>query len=478
MARPSRFRGPEYWRRFVPPGQQQVDWNNPLCADLRILAQLSGPKSIDLVSGAESTTYVADPTSGSTPFGQASIFAGGQGQQFAHAVSDSQFSGAALIQSTTSGAYQTLIDYDNGSSARIFQFRLNLSNQLEYIAFDSALSAYAVVASLPDFQHGAPVGFSAGGTTVRLLAGETVTDTAIGGTQATLASTHSPVVGYRVGAGAAFTGGISMYALWGRMLSQEEWLEWARYPGQLFKPLARRVISFSATAGANPTILGVATSAQAGTVAAITASNAVVLGRAIASAAGTVSVNTTASVSLVGAASPVAAGTVAPVIGTAVTAVGAAIPVAAGIVQVRVDTNPVLVGASISTATGTVSITTTGDVNVNLTGVVAQVQPGNVSVQADAPIGPLPSAFGGGGGHKGWDRKEYKRKRKFLDDLDRTVEEAATPPAPPAAARRIELDLSTLQAAITKPYIRPSVPPKPLVDDNEEEFLLIHLLLD
>ena len=249
MACPSRFRGPEYWRRFVPPGQQQVDWANPLCADLRILAQLAGPRSINLVTGAESATYNADPTSGTTVFGQASIFAGAQGQQFAHGADATQFSGAALIQSTASGANQSIIDHDL-NPPRIFQFRINTSNALEYIAFDSTPTAYFATASLPDYQNGTPVGFSVGGTTVRLLAGETATDTAIGGTQATLASTHNPVVGYRAGGGTAFTGGISMYAFWGRMLSAEEWLEWARYPGQLFRPLARRVISFaSATIG-------------------------------------------------------------------------------------------------------------------------------------------------------------------------------------------------------------------------------------
>lgn len=246
--------GKQYWRRFLPVSPTEIDWSNPMTDVLLRLVRLTGPGSIDLVKGSTISPKFIEPTTGEAPFGQSSLYTGGNSGQWFNDNSlgvFSEFSSITMLRSTsTSPAQQVITDRDDsGSNGRIFNFSYYNNSGVNYTGFNSsaAASGFGFTLANAAWLETSTVGFAVQGSSVNVAVDGLVASGTMGVTQRTYNSgaTADYCIGGRViNHSIAFIGHMGLHAFWGRFLPADELAAITEYPAQLLRVVKRRIYTF------------------------------------------------------------------------------------------------------------------------------------------------------------------------------------------------------------------------------------------
>lgn len=258
--------------RYTQPqaGPLEIDWGNPLTRGLGF-ALVPSNSLQDAV-----TRIVPNTTAGvAQSTGSAGVAIG-----YASSTYPPLYPGSALQASTNytllsvladnsgRGAYRSFIDADGGGGAfRCFQFRLNASNEIEFIPFDTSQVPYTVT--------GATAVPATGVQVLGARISNNVTDVWLNGRKDGSGAASNIVATFAVpgaelglcarvsGAGQNFTGQLFLVVYWAIPLSDVELTIISANPWQLFKA-PRRVLRVAAAS--NPVLTSSAVTSASGTV--------------------------------------------------------------------------------------------------------------------------------------------------------------------------------------------------------------------
>jgi len=233
-------------RRFTsqPQGAVQIDWSNPITKDLSFVWGAANPGA-EIVTGAKGFGYTTYPTIQTTV---------GISGKCARASSNSVISfSAAPIKASSAytllafivddyggGSIRNFFDADNQNYTRTFQFRCNTSSKADFIAFNTAGSAFTVTTSsnISISTASCIVGVANGNALSIYLNGRLDATAASTGTIRPINSANALTIGGRISGGSLtnmFGGQIYLIAHFARALNASEIARLSANPWQLFK---------------------------------------------------------------------------------------------------------------------------------------------------------------------------------------------------------------------------------------------------
>ena len=218
-------------RQTKPPLGAQINYGHPLAnglVDCWLLGESSNAQTVNQKTGKVSTSGSVPPARGSID-GMARVFNGATSSRSldntVQALPDgTDYTVWARCIPTVGGVLQSPLDSDDQAGVRMFQLRFNASNQFEFVAFNTAISAFTATSSTTmQLNRVASIAGSVRGTAVSVWAnGLNAGSATLTGTLESSASII--MIGRRLtGAGPQqFTGNILVAARWNRALTERE----------------------------------------------------------------------------------------------------------------------------------------------------------------------------------------------------------------------------------------------------------------
>ena len=228
-----------------PRGSAKIDWSNPITKNLEV-AILHGQQSLPVINLAN--TKLQFSTSNSSTNFTKNIVGNlvGLGNSFVNSSftfeaatpinffngTPSGFSVGSVCSMSTDGVVANIFNQDRGASSRVFQFRANASNELQFITFTSGGSQSSVVA-WPKRRTGSAVIAGASGTSQSIVVDGFLTKKTVT-TVDNLSVNEKLDIANFSGTSSPWIGTISLSALWSRRLSDDELVSWSNNPWQIF----------------------------------------------------------------------------------------------------------------------------------------------------------------------------------------------------------------------------------------------------
>ena len=249
-----------------PQGNAAVNWSNPITAGLEV-AILHGQQNLAAINLANPYLSFSISNTGSNFIKSVGSDFVGLGNRFAdnsftfqsnatlglRNTSPTGYTLGSVAIATTSGVSATFINQDRAGGTRNFQFRVNTSNQLEFITFTGGSTIFTT-ASWPNRLVGGAVAAAVSGTSAALAADGVLTKATISSAN-NLSNTAErlDIAKYGSTGTSNWIGTISLSTLWSRRLTDDELVAWTRNPWQIFAPSSSTYLSLGAAPPA-PTI--------------------------------------------------------------------------------------------------------------------------------------------------------------------------------------------------------------------------------
>jgi hypothetical protein len=228
-----------------PQGAVQVNWSNPITQGLEV-AILHNQTNQAVLNLANPNLTFSITNTGSNFVKTPRLI--GVGNNFADSnftfqsqatlglrnASPTGFTVGSVAVASASNVIAMLAAQDRGNATRVFQFRQNASNLLEFTTFTGS-SSQIVSTVWPSRLTGGTVAASVSGTAMSLAVDGVLTNATVT-TANNLSNTGERLDIAIRGIANNWVGTISLSALWSRKLTDTELVSWTQNPWQLFAP--------------------------------------------------------------------------------------------------------------------------------------------------------------------------------------------------------------------------------------------------